>query len=974
MLSIPFIMVGMSMAIKHSSHQLSMITGISFMQFITALGISILFIPLAFAAGLLVKMTKGIKAGDIVKIPLFMVTMSLAVMLSSHVLNEAADVPYSKMLNVLATGVTIAVLGIALGGAMVGGLAVVIVSGAIALSSHILAMGDYSKYPDVDWSAGVGLSMLAFGLATLGLGMAILATGGIGLLAIAGGALATVVIAGAIMVSSHILAAGDYGSAPSAAWTGGVGLAMLAFGLPILVLGMAILATAGLGLLAVYAGVEAVTTIAQTVVDSSIILAGGNYSSAPSAEWTGGVGLSMLAFGIPILALGVAILATAGLGLLAIYAGAEAVTTIAEAIVDSSVILSGGSYGNFPNFDWATGVGISLMAFAPAVVALGLISAIPFVGGKILDGGKVAVLGIAQTIVEAADILGKGNFAGGPTEKWATGVSLALGAFSPIYAMMIASGAMSAIFGGGVSVTEFSTAIKTISEGIINSATLFDGVKWGDGPSEKWAKGVGGAIGAFAPVFEILSANSGWMSSSVSPETFKTAIDTISQGIIDSAAKFDGQTWGGYPSVEWVAGVGGAIGAFTPIFDLMMKEDFDEDNLELMNESIVALSSSMVDTAEIFFDGQEFFNNPPDTKWGESVSSVVEQFAQLNVKLSELDYDEDADDVRDLTEAMVKVAKMFSKNKEHFGFILDKDYVKNLSSSIVKFAVLVNFIDEYDMADTDGVTDVADGMVSLATILNEDREQFSFKLDSDYIPSISKSIFDYTDLVTDLVNMDLSYSDTMKPKWMAQKMVDTASIFTDNQDAFGFSVKPGFFKAIGANVFDYVSLLKSIPNVGLGDVLSSIAGADPLSNITRGMLKMAGAYDKLASSLNKFGSSINSLDLEKVNSFGMMTNNIAVLSALDSDMFDSMLDVLEDRTSVFADLLKDQNDENSAKASVGETKSGSGEPEVNKSDELNKELIAKFDQMLGVLNNISSNSGNIDEHLSSKIEETKSLM
>ena len=86
------------------------------------------------------------------------------------------------------------------------------------------------------------------------------------------------------------------------------------------------------------------------------------------------------------------------------------VTTIAQAIVDSSNILSSGSYGNGPSLDWATSTALLLAAFAPAVVLLGTLSAIPFVGGAILESGSEAVLVIARTIVGAADILSSGNF------------------------------------------------------------------------------------------------------------------------------------------------------------------------------------------------------------------------------------------------------------------------------------------------------------------------------------------------------------------------------------------------------------------------------------------------------------------------------------------------------------------------------------------------------------------------------------
>jgi len=669
MVAVPIVMVALSYAIVESSKFLSGVETIGLGQFITSLAISILFIPLAFAAGTLIKMTKGLSLDDMVTLPITMVLMSGAVMLSSHILSESAEIDPSKLFNLLLTGVTLAAISIALGGAMVlmnkmgkttdylmGGLATLIVAGTIMISSHILALGNYDEYPSTDWAAGVGLSMLSFGLSTLAFGLAILATGGIGLVAIAAGGLATLIVAGSIMASSHILAGGDYGSYP-----------------PI--------------------------------------------------DWAAGVGLSMLSFGLPILALGTAILLSAGLGLLAIYAGAEAVTTIAQAIVDSSNILSSGSYGNGPSLDWATSTALLLAAFAPAVVLLGTLSAIPFVGGAILESGSEAVLVIARTIVGAADILSSGNFTGGP--------------------------------------------------------------------SKEWAEGVGGAIGAFAPVYGMLLENSGWLSSGVSVDDFKAAINTVADGIIEVSGKFKGAIFEGGPSKEWVEGVGGAISAFAPVYNAIKD---DVDNLEYMNEGIL-----------------------------------------------------------DMTDSIIEVGKRFSKNPDIWGSYPNEEWVNGIRTSIEGFANIVSGENKIDL------------------------------------------------------------------------------------DAF----EGGFIDS-------------------------------PIENIADGMHSMADAYDRLGDSIVKFNTSLDGMNLEKVNAFRMLTNNIAVLSAMDSDMFSDMMEVLEENSSVFTDLLKQQTAQDNAKINVGGTLSSVGE--TSPLEEQNRILSEKIDAMIGLLSNINNSNSSIDDHLTSQIDKNKELI
>ena len=65
--------------------------------------------------------------------------------------------------------------------------------------------------------------------------------------------------------------------------------------------------------------------------------------------------------------------------------------------------------------------------------------------------------------------------------------------------------------GGGIGPEDFSTAIITVSKGIIEAASFFADPKntgvWKGGPTKEWAEGVGTAIGAFSPVYGMLMNN-----------------------------------------------------------------------------------------------------------------------------------------------------------------------------------------------------------------------------------------------------------------------------------------------------------------------------------------------------------------------------------------------------------------------------------------------------------------------------------
>ena len=106
---------------------------------------------------------------------------------------------------------------------------------------------------------------------------------------------------------------------------------------------------------------------------------------------------------------------------------------------------------------------------------------------------------------------------------------------------------------------------------------------------------------------------------------------------------------------------------------------------------------------------------------------------------------------------------------------------------------------------------------------------------------------------------------------------------------------------------DYALLAKNLALVDKdSSIIDDFFGNDPISKAAKGMVKIASAYDKLASAIKGFSGALNSLDGGKVNMFRSLTGNLALLSAMDSNMFSNMLKVLETRSGVFANLLRDQ--------------------------------------------------------------------
>ncbi len=674
LLMIPFIMPLLAGAIALSSIALSEVRAVTFQQFITSLGISILFIALAFGIGLMSPVLDKINWKHVIMLPLLFTTMSLAIAASSKILADSTEISFGKSMSILVFGAVMAVLTFIMGTAMIvlgkapikdilaGGLAVVLIAGVIMVSSQILALGDYTKYPSLQWALGTGLSIVAFGASALAIGL---------------------------LVSS------------------------------------------GIGAVALLAGAVSILGIAATIVAVSHILKAGDYAKYPDIKWAAGVGLSMASFGLSMIGIGGLIVGSLGLGMLA------------------------------------------------------------------MESGKDAVLMIAQTIVDASFILKKGDYKGGPTLAWSGGIALALAAFSPIYAMLVANKMMS-LFGGGIGPKDFKNAILTVSDGIVTAANFFKGK--GDifkgGPNKEWSSGVGLAIGAFSPVYGMLAANKimSLFGGGVGPEDFSKAIIMVAGGIVVAANFFKGKgdIFKGGPTEAWARGVGGAIGAFTPVFKII------------------------ADSKGIFSSG---------TNAEEMTSTML-----------------------GITNAIVKVAIKLHTASRFFSTKIDPDFIKSLTVNTLGFVALANKINE--------------------------------------------------------------------------------------------------MKGTGSNI-------------------ASALGLDSISQTASGMIKLAGAYDKLASSLRRFSNSLKSIDDDKVSSIRKLTGNLAILAAMNKSNFESMMNTLEEKGSVFSKLIDANND--SPRPAVGDKKNNLKAADKAKVKGSKYGSTAEqLDLVIDILTRIDSSTTSVDEYIASK--------
>ena len=654
-LLIPLILPLVAKAIAISSEILSTVKPMGMDKFLTSLAISVLFIVFAITLKIIGKNIKNIKMVDVIILPALFTTLSLAIALSSAILDKTTDIKGDRLWSILKMGIIMAILTIA------------------SLPAYLM-------------------------IKKMKLGIDDIAKGGLLILG----------IAATIMLVSHILAAGDYGDYPTTKWITGVGLSILTFGAAIIGLGLLATSTAGLGVAVILSGIPLVLLVVGSIVAADKILSNGTYEKYPSLIWAFSVSKVMRTFGTLVGLLGIMPKSW-------VKDGISAVNMISQSIVSAAWVFSGASaaFTGGPSKEWAESIGVAIGAFSPVYKMLmnsGILKLFGVSGVSPKDFA-IAIRTISGSIVDAAIYFNspaaKVGFSNGPSKEWSDGVGKAIGAFSPVYRMLMNSGILKLFGVSGVSPSDFTTAIRTVSQGIVDAAGFFNtaGATFLGGPSKEWSDGVGKAIGAFSPVYKTLMDSSlinllGGKGTTA--EDFGNAIRIVSMGIFDAAEIFNGKdgknaSFGGvYPTKEWSTGVGGALAAFAPVFNALSGKGWFQSAKGVIGDMISGvkmISSAIVDVGQIFAQSKVSWdpNTVPSQEWGHNVFNVFKLFSRLHYVVSKSGISGSGSyKTVDSAKNLVKFAKELSKGSNAFKVKIDPDFMKNMSSNIHYYMALAN--------------------------------------------------------------------------------------------------------------------------------------------------------------------------------------------------------------------------------------------------------------------------------------------
>ena len=298
--------------------------------------------------------------------------------------------------------------------------ALLAVAGSMVGVSYILNEGKWNgAYPSLEWSLGVGTSLVAFSAAAIGA-----AVGGVA------GVVATfftgedplIMLAKSMVGVSWLLQSGKWdGGYPSVGWAAGVGLALLGFA------SVTILAAAGnlvTSILNFFSGdKDPLMTLTQSMVSVSWKLQEGKWNdNYPSMEWAEGVGASLGVFGaITILA------ATSGLvkSVFAFFSKEkDPLLTLAQSMVGVSLLLQSGKWdGNYPSLPWTLGVSSAMTAFAAITMVSSAASLASSIASFFGDKSGDPLVSLARSMKQVSWILTTGKYEIYPLKNYTDSVS-----------------------------------------------------------------------------------------------------------------------------------------------------------------------------------------------------------------------------------------------------------------------------------------------------------------------------------------------------------------------------------------------------------------------------------------------------------------------------------------------------------------------------------------------------------------------
>ena len=904
---LPGMMFAVSFALAKSSWALQLIIPISISQGITAILIAGVFTVVSYGLAKLLNATKKENPSSFETLPSILFLTSLAIMSSSWVLNAVVPVSFSQGLTAILIAGVFTVISY--------GLAKLLQSTKNIKPSDLL----YLPLTLVTMSAAIAASSwVLLGVAHIPFMTLLNIVVQAGVLSLIGiimgfsmkfiskidnkdlinGGKSLVIIAATLVIVSNLIALGNYSNNfPTIAWGIQSAFTLLAMGFVATEVGKYA------PINDIIKGSLTLIALAGTIYLISQLLSNGNYNGGPTWEWAGKTALTLVIMGAA--AAGIGLLMSEGLGEFVII-GAVTLVALAGSVFLISQILGAGNYGNYPSMDWIGGVGSSLIAIA---ISAGIIGAIMTtgVGAVFLGIGLATLLVIASSIFLVSQILGAGNYTKYPEETWIKGVSKSMTDFLNITDNI------------GFNITKLPLLLLVAGSIFAVSELLGNGI-YNNYPKEEWNSGVSKSINSIMGIdleeFGFIKAGK---------------LLLISKSISEMSSIISEGNYIKYPTIEWLSGIKLSIKSFID----MKLDNYNDQKLE----NILNISKYINLISEVFSKGN--YTKYPSLTWVDSINSTIHKF--LSIKLENYS-NKSFLKILELSGIISLTSVLISKG--NYKIFPQDPWINGISNTIDKFSkIKATFA---GVINSIGMIPIIKSIVEIDKSLREG--EYKVFPSKDWIDNVKYSLDTLTPSVGDS---------------LYGLLTGAIDFFTgnpylriaDNLVEIDKKLSQGNFNTFPSSA--WIDGVKGMSS--LYEMLRGMSGDLNADKINSNIDIMSKSYDKLTGSLKNLTSTINNINLEKLNSLKLLTGSIVLMSLMDSSQFESMMDALENKAKVFVDVINQLDSSNSNFLSNSSSSSSS---DVSEELKVLKSIDSKMAALVGHSQQTSANTKAIvDNHV-----------
>ena len=419
-------------------------------------------------------------------------------------------------------------------------------------------------------------------------------------------------------------------------------------------------------------------------------------------------------------------------------------------------------------------------------------------------------------------------------------------------------------------------------------------------PDTKWVKGITSSINEFSKLFSLK-----FNISSILLGSFN--LNRIVNSIVDIDKKLSSGTYNKYPDKKWLDGTFTAIREYSKLTSGVKLSDiiFGDFKINKIVNSILSIDKKL---------SSGKYQKYPNQSWINKTSGSILQFGKLAInvdkefKLSNLLFG--IMKMNLIVDSITSIDKKIGLGK--YQKYPNQSWINKTSSSILQFGNLAINVDKKFglislMLGLTKIRKIADTIQQISLSLSKGNyTKFPSSQWSLGVPAAIKGFMSFSFGMLSGV-MSLFKSDKAE-KTELGRIVDLM-LFVDKKLQSGNWKKFPSVQWVNGTILalqKFRSIMSLLSFSSFGDKLSSAFGSkNPLMAAVSNIEKLAVSFDKLSKSMKSFTDSIKNIDGEKLAAIRSLSTNVIMMSLMDPAQFDAMMDKLEERSGVFADLIKD---------------------------------------------------------------------